>query len=529
MHRQLRIFVPLSTLIFFLICLSGCSDDDPINVGIVTLQNSGTLGDYLVDGNGKTLYFFSKDVGGESRCTGGCLTDWPVYHAPDLKPGSGVDVNDFSTLTRDDGTKQTAYKGWPLYYFIGDNTSGDTNGEALGNVWFVAKPNYSIMLAEAQLVGQDGKNYTSTYQEGSGQTQYFVDAEGRTLYTFINDYKDVNKFTAPDLSNNGFWPIFHTDIDALPSTLNAGDFGEIDVHGNPQLTYKGNPLYYFGEDATPGQTKGVSVPTPGVWPVVSTQTTQAPVQPTVMLTNNATLGNILTDNQGRTLYFFARETKGASACTGDCSKRWPVFYVENVVLPAGGALAEADFGSIGDGLLKQRTYKGRPLYYFSQTNDTVIEPAGQTGGNAFGNVWYVAKPDYSLMVASSQLVGLDGKNYTGAYVEGTSNTRYFTDSSGRTLYIFTNDKKDTNTFTAANFSNDVAWPIFHTTIGHLPTGMNAGDFSEINVHGRLQLTYKGWPIYYFGQDTNKGDNKGISVPVPGKWSVLNGDTAAAPL
>ena len=77
----------------------------------------------------------------------------------------------------------------------------------------------------------------------------------------------------------------------------------------------------------------------------------------------------------------------------------------------------------------------------------VVEAAGQTGGNGIRNVWYVAKPDYSLMVASAQLVGLDGKNYTSAYVEGTGNTRYFTDAAGRTLYIFTNDKKDTNTFT----------------------------------------------------------------------------------
>ncbi|HKZ37736.1 MAG TPA: hypothetical protein VJ184_08810 [Chryseolinea sp.] len=527
MHR-LKKFLPLLAIVFFSICLSGCSDDDPVNVGIITLQNSSTLGDFLVDGNGKTLYFFTKDVGGQSQCTGSCLTDWPVYYAPDLQPGSGIDPVDFTTFTRSDGTNQTAYKGWPLYYFNGDNASGETNGEAVGNVWFVAKTNYSIMLADAQLIGKDGKNYTNTYQEGVGETQYFVDSEGNTLYTFVKDYKNINKFTAPDLSNNGFWPIFYVDIDALPSTLNASDFGEIDVYGNPQLTYKGNPLYYFGEDANRGENKGVSVPTPGIWPVATPQTTVAPEQPTVMLKNDPALGNILTDNQGRTLYFFARETKGTSACVGDCLKRWPIFYVEALVLPTGDPLLEADFGTIGDGASKQRTYKGRPLYYYSPTNDTVIEPAGQTAGNAFGNVWYVAKPDYSLMVASAQLVGLDGKNYTNAYVEGNGNTRYFTDAAGRTLYLFTNDKKSTNTFTTANFSNDAAWPIFHVTIDRLPTGMNAADFSEINVHGRMQLTYKGWPIYYFGQDTNKGDNKGVSVPVPGKWPVINGDTAEAP-
>src|SRR5687767_9001407 len=159
-HRFKNIGPTLFTIALLSLCIA-CSDDDPVNIGIVTLQPSNTLGDILVDGNGKTLYFFTKDVSGESKCIDGCLSDWPVYYAPDLVPGAGIDAADFSTITRSDGTPQTAYKGWPLYYYAGDNAGGDTNGEAVGNVWFVAKPNYSIMLANAQLVGKDGKNYTS--------------------------------------------------------------------------------------------------------------------------------------------------------------------------------------------------------------------------------------------------------------------------------------------------------------------------------------------------------------------------------
>ena len=176
-----KIFPSLAVLLLSLGFFS-CSDDDSTNIGLVSLQSNSTLGDILVDGNGRTLYFFTKDVSGESLCTGGCLNDWPVYYAPDLQPGPGIDLSDFTTITRSDGASQTAYKGWPLYYYAPDAV-GDTNGEAVGNVWFVAKPNYSIMLANAQLVGKDGKNYTSTYQEGVGETQYFVDAHGRTIYT----------------------------------------------------------------------------------------------------------------------------------------------------------------------------------------------------------------------------------------------------------------------------------------------------------------------------------------------------------
>ena len=58
--------------------------------------------------------------------------------------------------------------------------------------------------------------------------------------------------------------------------------------------------------------------------------------------------------------------------------------------------------------------------------------------------------------------------------------------------------------------------------------MNKDDFGMINVHGQDQLTYKGWPLYYFGQDSERGDNKGVSVPSPGVWPIINNATADAP-
>lgn len=528
--KTTQLFTAMCLIIAVALGFSRCSDDeDSVNIGKVTLNTNSTLGDILVDGNGKTLYFFTKDVNGQSACTGGCLTDWPVYYAPNLVPGTGIDAADFGTITRSDAAMQTTYKGWPLYYYKDDNAAGDVTGEAVGNVWFVAKPDYSLMLASAQLVGKDGKSYTSAYVEGTGATEYLVDVAGRTLYAFNKDFNNINKFTKSDFSNNAVWPIFHTDISKLPSILNVADFAEIDVFGQPQLTYKGHPLYYFGEDGNPGENKGVSVPTPGVWPIVNTQTTTAPEQPTVMLTTHATLGSVLTDNAGRTLYFFARDTKGISSCAGACLTRWPLFNPGEIVLPVGSTLVATDFASIGDGATKQLTYKGRPLYYFSANNDGTVETTGEAGGDNFGTIWFVARPDYSLMVASAQLIGLDGKNYTSAYAEGTGVTRYLTDAAGRTLYTFANDTKDTNNFTNDTFSNDPFWPIFDTTITLLPAGMNTADFGKITVHGRSQLTYKGWPVYYFGQDAAKGDNKGVSVPTPGVWPVITSATVDAPL
>ena len=234
----------------------------------VLLSTDPTLGEILTDAGGNTLYYFTRDAAADaSACTGGCLTVWPVFYEATLTPGPGLDAADFGAFQRADGAMQTTYKGWPLYYFASDANPGDTNGEGVNNVWYVAKPDYAIMLMDNQLTGLDGVNYTGDYTPGDGQVQYFVDAYGRTLYIFVNDNFDQNNFTAPDFSNNGVWPIYGEALGALPSGLDAGLFNTIDVHGSPQLTYQGWPLYYFGSDGARGETKGVSVPSPGIWPV----------------------------------------------------------------------------------------------------------------------------------------------------------------------------------------------------------------------------------------------------------------------
>jgi len=519
------------------LAFSRCSDNDPaVNSGAVKLKSDATLGNFLVDGKGMTLYFYTLDVNGQSNCTGGCLDEWPIYYSDNIQPGDGVNAADFGTIVRADGKKQTTYKNWPLYYFAGDAKAGDVTGEADDKVWFVAKPDYTIMLTDAQLVGREGTHYLSTYQQGDGMTQFFVDSKGLTLYTFTKDFKDTNKFTAADLGNNNVWPIYNATIASLPSTLNKSDFGTIQVAGRAQTTYKGWPLYYFGQDTKPGDTKGVDYPAAGIWHIVNTSTAAAPVQPTVMTRNDTKLGKILTDNQGRTLYFFARDTKGTSNCTGNCLTRWPAFNVAQVVVAENSGLSTADFGTVGSGATAQVTYKGRPLYYYSDHNDGVIEAAGQTLGDKFGTLWYAAAPDYTMMIASGQMVGNDNVNYiidgNHDYVAGDGNTRYFTDGAGRTIYIFKNDASGTNTFTNDDPTHNAIWPVYYFELddAHLPSAFDKSDFGEIEVHGMDQLTYKGWPLYYFSGDVNKGDTKGITIGGIGtKWPVVTIDTEDAPL
>ncbi len=262
-----------------LLAFSACSTTDtptPEPKPGVKISATATMGNILVDQKGMTLYFFSKDVDGQSACTDGCLDNWPIFYSSTLEIGSGLDANDFAVITRSDGKPQITYKGWPLYYFVNDQNAGDAKGEGVNAVWFVASPDYSVMLAVGQLVGADGKNYLSDYTEGTGLTPFLTDLAGRTLYTFKKDSANTNNFTASDFSNNNVWPIAEITPDKVPSTFDAADFGQIDVYGKKQLTYRGWPLYYFGQDMKRGDTKGVSFPAPGVWPVANLDTPMAP-------------------------------------------------------------------------------------------------------------------------------------------------------------------------------------------------------------------------------------------------------------
>jgi predicted lipoprotein with Yx(FWY)xxD motif len=276
----------ISSLLLTIASCDKNSAPPPAPVQQVKLQNSATLGNYLTDKDGNTLYYFSNDFNGANNCLGGCAALWPEFNVDNLAAdqlGSGLKLSDFSSVTTSANKKQVTYKGFPLYYYAplvnGVNTReapGQTTGENVGGIWFVAKPDYSIMLINAQLVGHDGKNYKSDYTEGTGKTVYFADSLGRTLYAYKVDKANKNNFTKQDFSNNSVWPIYETDKMVVPSTLDKTLFGSIDVFGRKQLTYKGWPLYYFGQDGTTrGANKGISFPSPGIWPVVTKNTPAA--------------------------------------------------------------------------------------------------------------------------------------------------------------------------------------------------------------------------------------------------------------
>ena len=95
-------------------------------------------GGLLTGNNGMTLYTFDKDAAGsgKSACNDACATNWP----PHLSMSGDVASGDYSVITRDDGKKQWALKGKPLYYWSKDQKPGDKTGDGVNGVWHVAKP-----------------------------------------------------------------------------------------------------------------------------------------------------------------------------------------------------------------------------------------------------------------------------------------------------------------------------------------------------------------------------------------------------
>ena len=238
----------LGVLVAVACLFSACNEEDENEYPVITeetikLANDATFGPVLTDGDGFTLYFFAKDVKGNSLCNGNCADAWPAFFTEKVEVGNGLDKSDFATIEREDGSKQTTFKGWPLYYFAQDENAGDVNGDGLGDVWFVGKPDYTVMIGEQSI-------------EGQIQLQ-MVSQEGNSLYFFLQDKENDSNCNGGCLAN---WPAFFDDSLVLPSFLEESDFAVFDRdNGEKQLAYKGMPMYFFANDNQRGDINGHEV------------------------------------------------------------------------------------------------------------------------------------------------------------------------------------------------------------------------------------------------------------------------------
>ena len=243
----------------------------------------------------------------------------------------------------------------------------------------------------------------------SGLGSILVDAQGRTLYTFSADSGTTSACTGacatpwPPLPTNGA-PTAGTGANvSLLGTIKRSD-------GTTQVTYNRHPVYTFVKDQKAGDTNCQGVMAfGGTWSVVSPAGTQVsakspspatptpptttkpqPAHPASVAVARTSLGNVLVDAQGLSLYMFSPDTATTSACSGACATFWPPVKVSGAPTAGSGTNASL-LGTIkrSDGST-QVTYNHHPLYTFQKD-----VKAGDTNGQgvvAFGGGWHVLSP-----------------------------------------------------------------------------------------------------------------------------------------
>jgi predicted lipoprotein with Yx(FWY)xxD motif len=236
--------------------------------------------------------------------------------------------------------------------------------------------------------------------------EILVDEQGMTLYMFTQDGPDQANCTDGCLQA---WPplLAEGGVNAGAGVDPAliGETGLVD--GRRIVTYNGMPLYYWAGDAQPGDVTGLGVN--DEWFVVSPQGDvvgmEAPLPVTglsadvvtVEVATHPTIGRILVDSEGMTLYMFTLDEPDQSNCLGDCLQAWPPLLTEGDV--AAGEGMDADLLGIAELADGSRivTYNRMPLYYW--VGDT---RPGDANGQDVNNVWFVVSPDGKPVGAPSQ-------------------------------------------------------------------------------------------------------------------------------
>ncbi|PKB72472.1 MAG: hypothetical protein BZY87_00005, partial [SAR202 cluster bacterium Io17-Chloro-G6] len=459
----------------------------------VEVSNQGSLGSHLVDSDGMTLYLFTNDERNVSNCSGGCADTWPPLLVDDLAlAGEGLDGKLLKIIDRGDGIGQVTYNGKPLYYFANDRTPADTLGQNQGDAWFVVSPDGGPIRTTATV------NTTKNSRLGT----ILTDAGGNSLYLFTNDEQNVT--TCGGGCALAWPPLLTIDDPAAGAGLDEDRIGVISrANGAKQVTYNGWPLYYFAGDEKPGDTKGQD--RGGVWFVVTTYGGPVYTNALVNAALNGDLGTILTDGAGRSLYLFTRDELGVSNCSGGCALAWPPLITVGDPVPGGGV----DEGRMGttvrsDGS-NQVTYNGWPLYYYASD-----EKPGDTLGQDRAGVWFVITTD-------------GGAIYTNAPVNAALNSDLGTilvDRAGRSLYLFTRDELG-----VSNCAGGCAltWPPLITVGDPVPgDGVDDGRIgTTVRSDGSNQVTYNGWPLYYYASDEKPGDAMGQGLG--SVWFVITAD------
>ena len=171
---------------------------------------------------------------------------------------------------------------------------------------------------------------------------------------------------------------------------------------------------------TTASATAIPVPTKAVTTTsASTPAAQAPLKPaTVKVSKNDKLGQLLTDNNSKTLYLFTKDTKDRSNCYDNCATAWPPLLTAGAPVAGDGVTMSLLGTTVRKDGLTQVTYNGWPLYYYVKD-----QKAGDTTGQDVGGVWYVLSPKGAKLEAAKVMAAKNDKL-----------GQILTDDEGKTLY-----------------------------------------------------------------------------------------------
>lgn len=256
-----------------------------------------------------------------------------------------------------------------------------------------------------------------------------------------------------------------------------------------------------GTEVTPAPTEATTQATAAPTESTTAPGAEGPGAVDVALADTS-LGTVLVDGAGMTLYAFLNDTTGSSTCYDQCEQNWPPLLGEAA---AGSGLDASLFGTTErtDGSL-QVVYGDWPLYYFAADG-----APGDVNGQGVGDVWYVVGADAAVITEAG------GGGEAAAVPEGaitladSSLGTILVDAEGMTLYGFTDDTAGIST---CYDGCAAAWPPLSGDTPFDPNLLDSGLFRVIDRDdGTTQLAYGDWPLYYYAGDVAAGDVTGQNV------------------
>ncbi len=320
----------------------------PAAAASTTVKAASTaLGTILVNAQGMTLYRYTADANDKSNCTwAGCTALWPPVPAPAQgAPTAGPGVTGtLGVIVGPTGQNQVTYGGWPLYTYAADTKPGQTNG------------------------------------------QKFKDQAGTWYVVYADPSKNPAPAGAPASASGAAGSVSSSASGAAtPAASSASSATTTPVSASASAP----------SGTTPSSSAAAPVATPSGSASAPASSSSAAARPATVEAVTTSLGTVLANASGMTLYRYSADTQGKSNCTwAGCTHLWPPLLAPAQGTPTAGAGVTGTLGVIvGPTGQKQVTYGGWPLYTFAGD----AKPGDTTGDNVTdqAGTWHVVFADPS--------------------------------------------------------------------------------------------------------------------------------------